>query len=185
MRKVVLLAGLTLLFMAGCVGVEVKAPKEPIKVDITMRLDVYQHVQQDIDSIESIVTGSDKLGPAVSQQSFLDRLVPTAHAQTIDPEVEKAALRRKARYEKIVSLEKQGILGENLSGLVVARKVTDPSAAAIADEENSDRMAIYRGIAKKNGTSVESVQKLYAERLQLDAPAGTPLEKSPGNWQIK
>jgi len=31
----------------GCAKVQVQAPKEPIKVDISMRLDVYQHVEKD------------------------------------------------------------------------------------------------------------------------------------------
>jgi uncharacterized protein YdbL (DUF1318 family) len=50
--------------------------------------------------------------------------------------------------------------------------------------ENSDRMTIYQSVAKKNGSSVEEVQSLYAKRLQADAPAGTPIETESG-WIIK
>ena len=44
-----------LVLTGGCASVQVQAPKDPIKMDISMRLDVYQHVSKDIDNIESIV----------------------------------------------------------------------------------------------------------------------------------
>jgi uncharacterized protein YdbL (DUF1318 family) len=69
--------------------------------------------------------------------------------------------------------------------MAVVRSNSDPSAAGIVGEENNDRMIIYKEIAAKNGTSVVDVQKLYAERLQAGAPAGTPIETAPGSWQIK
>jgi uncharacterized protein YdbL (DUF1318 family) len=49
-------------------------------------------------------------------------------------------------------------------------------------------MVIYREVARKNGASVEEVQKLYAKRLQSDAPAGTPIEvldAATGRYQWK
>ncbi len=187
MKRMIFVSGCILFLTVGCIGVQVKAPEKPIKVDITMRLDVYQHVQQDIDSVESIVTGSGaEVKPIVGQQqSFLDCLMATAYAQDMDPAVEEAALRRKGRYSEIVSLESQGVLGENSSGMLVVRKSSSASVANMVSEENSDRMLIYRGIAKKNGTSVESVQEVYAERLQKSAPSGTPIETGNGSWQTK
>lgn len=175
-----------ILFLAiSCASVQVKAPKEPIKIDISMRLDVYQHVQQDIDAIEDIVTGSDKEEKPIGGQSLLDYVTATAYAQGIDSALEEAALRRKARYSEIVSLERQGMLGESSSGTLVIRKRSSASVSKLVDEENSDRMLIYRGIAEKNRTSVKDVQKIYATRLQNDAPPGTPIEIGYGNWQIK
>ena len=56
--KIALILMLGVIFSLGCARVMVQAPKEPIKVDISMRLDVYQHIQNDIDDIESIVSGS-------------------------------------------------------------------------------------------------------------------------------
>ena len=45
MKRTFVLMMLCLMVAAvGCAKVQVQAPKEPIKVDITMRLDVYQHV---------------------------------------------------------------------------------------------------------------------------------------------
>ncbi|MDD5729736.1 MAG: hypothetical protein PHN57_01210, partial [Candidatus Omnitrophica bacterium] len=49
----------SVILVLGCARVRVEAPKEPIKVDISMRLDIYQHVTKDINDIENIVTGSE------------------------------------------------------------------------------------------------------------------------------
>ncbi len=47
--SLVFLAGI--FVMLGCARVSMVAPKEAIKLDVAMRLDVYQHVVKDIDSI--------------------------------------------------------------------------------------------------------------------------------------
>ena len=49
--KKIFLACCAVVIGLGCARVRVEAPKEAIKVDISMRLDVYQHVQKDIDEI--------------------------------------------------------------------------------------------------------------------------------------
>ncbi|OGW75712.1 MAG: hypothetical protein A2Z72_03315 [Omnitrophica bacterium RBG_13_46_9] len=185
MKQIGLIAVVGIFLILGCATVKVQSPKEPIKVDITMRLDVYQHVQKDINSIEDIVTGADKGQKVPGQQSFLYRFVETAYAQELSPEVEQAALRRKDRRGELISLEQAGTVGETSLGLVVIRGSADASAEKIVNAENSDRMVIYNEIASKNGTSVKDVQKLYAERIQKDAPSGTPIEVGSGNWQIK
>ncbi|MBI4335876.1 MAG: YdbL family protein [Candidatus Omnitrophica bacterium] len=187
-QKLFLICGLGVII--GCASVEVRAPKEPIKVDISMRLDVYQHVQKDIDAIENIVSGSKEqkkpaASPAANQNSMLYIAVSNAYAQDISPEAEEAALRRKARYADLASYEQNGIIGENSSGLVVLRNPGDAAAQDLTDKENSDRMVIYRELADKNGVSVESIQKVYAERLQKDAPAGTPVEGGDGSWTVR
>jgi uncharacterized protein YdbL (DUF1318 family) len=177
----------------GCARVRVEAPKEPIKVDISMRLDVYQHVAKDIDDIENIVSGGSQPKPAAGPQSMLPSFVGIAHAEEgMGSTVESAALRRKNRRAQISALEANGVIGENKVGLISIQK---PGSANDATEslviaENRDRMEIYRGIASKNGTMVQDVQKLYSKRLQKDAPAGTPIEVLDENsgrssWQVK
>jgi len=178
MKKISFIVMAGILLVVGCATVKVQAPKEPIKVDITMRLDVYQHVQNDIDTIENIVTGTDK-------GSFLGYFVGTAYAQDLSPEVEQAALRRRDRRGELIALEQSGTIGETFSGLVTIRAAGNYTAEQLVRDENNDRMVIYNAIASKNGTSVEDVQKLYGERLQRDASSGTPIEIGNGNWQIK
>ena len=194
MRIAILLA-LGLVFSLGCARVRVEAPKEAFKVDINMRLDVYQHVEKDINDIESIVSGgkAPEKSVAKDKQSLLSSFITCAYAEDgLSPEVEQAALSRKGRYSELTSLEEKGIVGENKLGLVVVRNpgAADASVEKIVSAENSNRMDIYQAIAKKNGTSVEEVQKLYAKRLQRDVVSGTPIEvlnESTGqySWQTK
>ncbi len=185
MRSLRLVLIAILFFVIGCATVRVQAPKEPIRVDISMRLDVYQHVMSDIDAIEDIVTGKSESGLPGDDQSMLDIFVGTAYAQDLDSTIQAAALRRKGRYGSLSSLLASGVLGESSMGLVVIRGSADTAARRVADGENNDRMAIYKGIATKNGTSIADVQKVYAKRLQGRAPSGTPIERSSGNWSTK
>ena len=194
MRIAMILAIVSVLSL-GCARVRVEAPEKPIKVDISMRLDIYQHVQKDIDDIENIVSGSStqkqEQPKKPEQQSLLSRFLSNAFAEELSPEVEQAAKRRGSRLAELIRMETSGILGENKSGLVEIRNQAQASeAAALVSAENSDREIIYSSVAKKNGTSVAEVEKLYAKKLQDKAPAGTPIEvldESTGKavWKIK
>ncbi len=76
----------------GCARVRVEAPKDPIKLDISMRLDIYQHVAKDIDAIENIVSGKEQKLPAGKNGSMLSAFVKDAYAEdSLGPDVEKAA----------------------------------------------------------------------------------------------
>ncbi|MDD5566508.1 MAG: DUF1318 domain-containing protein [Candidatus Omnitrophica bacterium] len=191
--KKMLIAAMGMFLLFGCARVRVEGAKEPIKVDISMRLDIYQHVAKDIDAIESIVSGGTQPSSKANTQSLMRYLVGSAYAQeALDADVEKAALRRKDRKSALEAWQKQGIIGENSKGLVEMRKpgFTDPPVEPLIAAENKDRMVIYTAIAGKNGISVAEVQKMYAKRLQEDAPSGTPVEvfNSAGNdyeWKIK
>src|SRR4030042_2483240 len=106
-----------ILFGIGCARVRVEAPKEPIKVDISMRLDVYQHVIKDINSIEDSVSGSSAQGG----NSLLRFFVRDVYAQaSLSPQAEQAVARRKDRRGQLVSYEEKGVIGENRLGLVEA-----------------------------------------------------------------
>ena len=184
---------LTLLFVSmmaliGCAKVQVEAPKEPIKVDISMRLDVYQHVEKDIDDIEDIVSGKANKPQSRIFNGISEFFVRDAYAlEGLSPEVEQAAYRRRDRNAKLNELQATGVVGEGINGLVSVQKpdMADGSVNSLVEAENKDRMIIYKGIAQKNGTSVEEVQALYAKRQQEDAPSGTPIEVTAGYWSIK
>jgi hypothetical protein len=106
-------------------------------------------------------------------------LVAEAYAQEgLSPEVEQAALRRKDRKASLSEAQAKGIIGENKEGLVQIRLADQAGAGfeSLVNQENADRLVIYKAVAQKNGTSVEEVKKLYAKRLQNDAPSGTPVE---------
>ena len=191
MRKIFVIA-LMVLLAFGCARLSVGGSREPIKVDISMRLDVYQHVVKDIDNIEDIVSGGKQKSKTQGNQSWLDYIVPSAYAQGLDPEVEKAALSRKDRYDLLISLEEKGVVGENKLGLVEVRntKQAEASARELVKQENNDRMVIYKSLAQKNGVSVDEIQKIYAKKLQEIAPAGTAIEvlsekTQAYEWKVK
>jgi uncharacterized protein YdbL (DUF1318 family) len=192
MRTAGLVVLLTVILSLGCARVRVEGSKEPIKLDITMRLDVYQHVAKDIDDIENMVSGTSAKASG-GNSSLLNLMLKNAYAEDgLSPEVEKAALSRKDRRLELVSLEQKGLLGENKVGLVEIRPAgkSDDSVGSLVKAENEDRMVIYNAIAKKNGANIADVQKLYAKRLQEDAVPGTPIEElneSTGTyeWKIK
>lgn len=179
--KAIFIMMVFLMVSLGCARIKVEAPKEPIKMDISMRLDIYQHVVKDIDSIEDMISGSStQTKPANTPQSrLLDYIVPCAYAQEgLSPEVEAAVSRRKQRRQELAALEQKGILGENSLGLVVLRiaESADVSVKELVSVENNDRMVIYQSVSGKNNVPVEEVQRLYAKRLQDDASSGTPVE---------
>ena len=186
MKKVVMCI-LGMVITLGCARVRVEAPKDPIKVDIAMRLDIYQHVQKDINDIEDAVSGGKQPAQVPGKQSFLNLLVTPVYAAegALSPEVQDAALRRKDRLSMLAAWESKGVIGENARGLVELRNAAsaDASVAGIIEAENSDRMTIYQALARKNGTAVDDVQKLYAKRLQSDAPAGTQVQAEDGSWK--
>jgi uncharacterized protein YdbL (DUF1318 family) len=193
MMKAILVLILGVVFILGCARVRVEAPKEPIKVDITMRLDVYQHVQKDIDAIEGIVSGSEKPTQPSDKQSLLNYLIFNAYAQEdLAPDVKEAALRRKDRVSELVSWQEKGVIGENKSGLLEIRNsnASGVSLEQLVKAENEDRMIIYKALAAKNNTTIEEIQKIYAGRLQEKASQGTPIEvlnQSTGayEWKVK
>ena len=172
-NKMVLAIILIVFFGTGCMSMQVKAPKDPIKVDVTMRLDVYQHVVKDIDNIEGIVSGKTEAKPKGGMK--LNFLIANAYAEEgLSLDVEKAALRRKDRFAELNVLEGKGAIGENKLGMVEAKASGAP--IDLVSAENADRMIIYRALAEKNNVTVESIQNIYAGRLQDNAPSGTPIE---------
>ncbi|MEK6845133.1 MAG: DUF1318 domain-containing protein [Nanoarchaeota archaeon] len=194
MKKIMIFAMIAAATSFGCARVNVGGSKEPIKVDIAMRLDIYQHVQKDIDSIENIVVG-DKTKPKkkVGNQSFWDCLQLNAYAQEgLSPDVEQAALRRKDRRDILSSWEAKAVVGENKAGLVEVRNagLADSSVDGLVKAENADRVLIYRSLAQKYGETLEQIQKVYAEKLVDQAPSGTPIEVLSGSanayeWKVK
>jgi len=182
MLPLLLISGLAVI---GCAKVQVQAPKEPIKVDISMRLDVYQHVEKDIDEIESIVSGGSEKPQSKAIDSLLNFFVKDAYAlEGLSPEVKESAIRRRDRHDALEAFQARGVIGENAKGFVEIR-IADSAAEALVTAENRDRLIIFEGVAKKNGTSVEDVRAIYAKNLQEDAPTGTPVQSADGSWAIK
>jgi len=144
------LAALALL--SGC-----KAPSinlttgEPIKVDIAMRLDVYQH---------------DADNGAASSAAAVAKPDPTP-ARGGDP-----AERRKNRQADVQTFKNSRIVGEAHTGLLVI--LVEPAGdygdyvRRVVGSENSDRMAIMKARAEKEKRPLPQIQaeqaKLWTDR---------------------
>lgn len=178
----------SLFLLMGCARVSVES-KEPIRLDVTMRLDIYQHVTQDVQNIEDMISVSPQQAVRARKTSWLSFGVQEAWAQEeagYPSEVKEAIERRKARRNELISWQSKGVLGENASGVVVARtESASNDTTALAQEENQDRAIIYRYVAQKNQASFEETARVFAKRIQADAPVGTPIEISDGAGGLK
>ena len=59
---------------------------------------------------------------------------------------------------------------------------SDDDKIAIADE-NARRLKRFSEVAKKNGTSIETVQRRYAAKMREKMPAGIWRQDDNGSWQ--
>ncbi len=83
------------------------------------------------------------------------------------------------------SAKQQGIVGEQTDGFVAA--VSDDAPAdvvAFVADVNARRKVAYEEIAQKNGTQVEDVGVLAAQKLIGRAPAGAWI-RDKGKWYQK
>lgn len=164
-RAILVLAALTL---GGCKLPSVNlATNEPIKVDIDMRLDVYQHTD-----------GTSAAAPKPS---------PTPSAGNTQPRSTDPEERRKDRAADIQTFKNSRLVGERHDGLL---EVINEPAGEYGDyvrqtvaRENTDRRAEMKTAADERKISVEEVQKsqgaLWANRsfsgewIEVAAPDGS------------
>jgi hypothetical protein len=76
----------------------------------------------------------------------------------------------------------QGLVGETPSGYLAARKASD-QVKALVKKINTQRKDHYRGISKRNGAPLESVEKLAGKKLIDRTPKGQYYKK--GNSWVK
>ena len=172
MRKI--LAVFMVLAAISCARVNLRT-QEPLRVDINMRVDVYQHVVKDVESIEGQVYGQE---PEQSNRIFVLKL---AYADERSPETEPAVQRRKKRMSKINDYFGKGYIGENRKADLEMRARDLPpdlhrEIEKTIREENKDREIIYRAVAKKRGANVSEVRKVFFEDHHKRAPAGSWFE---------
>jgi len=164
-----------ILAAIGCARVQHRV-SEPIKVDINMRVDVYQHVVEDARSIE------DRIYNEEEGDSYLIFASGFAYAAEISSvELDAAIRRRKERVVKITEYLNRGYIGENREAHLemVVRGLPSELNKKIKralKEENRDREIIHRATAKKRGVDVSEVRKVFFEEHYKRAPAGSWFE---------
>ena len=164
-----------ILAAIGCARVQHRV-SEPIKVDIDMRVDVYQHVVEDARSIEDRIYNEEE---GDSNLIFASGLAYAAEVFSI--EVDAAIKRRKERVVEITGYLDRGYIGENREAHleIVVRGLPSELNKKIKraiKKENRDREIIHRATAKKRGVDVSDVRKVFFEEHYKRAPAGSWFE---------
>ncbi len=144
------IAALPALGLASCAGPTVNlATPEPVKVDIAMRLDVYQHEKDQ----EKKSPGPQ---PAEPQK---DRLNRTADLQTFK---NSRLVGEAADALLVIRVDTPGDYGDYIRKTIEA--------------ENADRMALMKAQAEREKTPLPAVQKKQAELARKMAFKGEWIE---------
>jgi uncharacterized protein YdbL (DUF1318 family) len=77
-----------------------------------------------------------------------------------------------------------GLVGEQSNGYLGAVNPANAEAQALIDDVNRKRRQAYEDIAKRNGTSVQSVETLAGEKAIQNTKPGHFIE-GPGGWSKK
>lgn len=169
-RSITATAVLVLPWLNGCRAPAVRlTTEEPLQVDITMRVDIYQHQRAE---------------EANGQKSRN----PQAAAETT-PES-----RRRNRMADIQEFKNSRLVGEGREGLLVILELPPGEYGQFVSrtvaEENSDRMAIMRSISEKTRRPLLEVQRDQAAEWRRRSFTGEwiqlPEGEAPGDgWQQK
>ena len=155
-------ASLSLAFsvLAGCangptINLDTKKPLkvDPVKVDLNMRVDVYQH-------------------PDASVQKRAASVQPAA--------TEDAQTRLRNRMGEIQVLKNNRLVGESRNGLLEIRNKPPGEfgeyVQRLVDIENKDRTAMMQDIAQKKNLALEDIQRQQAELARNKAFSGEWIE---------
>ena len=136
--------------------------------------------------------------PAPDVGSWLRLLGPTPvyAAQDIDvstPEIRAIKEAMKMRKAALQPLLQDGQIGLNADGLLAIRDLAGldlrsrSQAKRLVGEENSDRLRLYREIARANDfpDKAAEVQAIFADSWRQQAPRGWYLQDASGAWQRK
>ncbi len=134
------LALLLAVILSACKAPTVNlSTNEPIKVDINMRLDVYQYA------------ANQKAGSGAASKSA-------------DAEAESRHINRQA---DIQTFKNSGYVGESHEGLLVVRSLPEGEYAdyvrKVTDAENADRLRLMNSLAEQQKVSLPAIQKQQAE----------------------
>jgi len=95
--------------------------------------------------------------------------------------------RFKNRFPQVRAAKQAGNIGETTAGVLeaVAGKTADDATRKLMDEENADRLELYKIIAEREKTTAEKVAERNAARNFEKAVAGEYLKGADGKWTQK
>jgi uncharacterized protein YdbL (DUF1318 family) len=160
-HSLILLIGCSML--GGCKAPTVNlVTSDPIKVDINMRLDVYQY--------SSPTTKK----PSTSQAT---------------PATQTPEARRRNRMAGIQQFKNDRLVGEGRQGLLVVLKTLEGEYGdylrVTVEEENADRMVLMKSLAEGEKNSLPNIQAKQAELWRNRSFKGEWIETqaSDGSWK--
>lgn len=197
---------LALLLGFSCKQVITQDKPLEVKIDVNVRIDVYQHAVSALDYIsgESDTLPDTESDTESQPDSMLRDLfdsvlgVKTVYAAEVSDQqqLKKLLDSMKKRYPQAQQYKKAGSVGENHKGLLSVRDSekmkSDPAYAQkvkkLVEEENRDRKQLYLLDAKIKNTPYEKIAELYAKLRVTRAKKGEWIEVKKDNrwvWQKK
>jgi uncharacterized protein YdbL (DUF1318 family) len=102
------------------------------------------------------------------------------------PDAEQAILERmESRLPELMQLKLAGNVGENNRALLEPRESLEREARRLVEEENRDRLALYRMMSERIGVPVDKVQSGRAKDIREKSPEGVWLQAPDGDWYRK
>lgn len=146
-----LLVLLTACLLAACKSIPIDlGTRESVKVDLSMKVDVYQHADPG-----------------------------TAKKSTPPPQAD-IALSRRNRMAEIQTLKNSRLVGENHAGYLEVRTSPPGEygdyVRATIDAENSDRARLIEKLAKEKHITVSEAERTQAELFRTNAFPGEWVE---------
>lgn len=193
----VLMTGLaagTMITQTACVTVNVNFPESAVQkaTDDYVR-DLYKAKEKGkpAPSSEQSSTPASKLTTFFSKVLIQDAYADDFKVQSAKADTIKARL--KSRLDDLISQKRSGNVGESNDGKLVVKAAGLPpllmkKVKTLVDEDNSDRMDLYKEVANLNGlggSGISTVQKSFARSFQSISPSGTWVQDSDGNWTRK
>ena len=144
--------GLAILTVGGCSSIPVNVgTTEPVKVDIAMKVDVYQHAD-----------------PGATKKVV------------VQPPPTDVARSRRSRMAEVQLLKNSRIVGENHAGYLEVRNSPPGEygdyVRTTVDAENADRARLIEKLAKERNATVTDIEKQQSELFRKDAFAGEWVE---------
>lgn len=163
MNKAIPISAALVATLSGCALPPVKlATPEPVKVDINVRLDVYQHGNKDKSGNDQDVARSDDTNTSASVE-----------------------IRRRNRMGDIQLFKNSRIVGENHEGLLEIRTLPPGEygdyVKQTVEAENADRLTLMRRQAEDQGAPLSAIQADRAKLWRSQAFNGEWIEEpAPG-----
>ncbi|NID14296.1 YdbL family protein [Luteibacter yeojuensis] len=200
MRKLLTCTLFLVAALAGCVTINVYFPEAAAQKAADQFIG---NVLEDSGAVRPAADKDSKPAAPVGRQpsaSLLDLVIPAAHAaespdiRISTPETDAIRARMKARFGgQLKALFDSGAVGFTNDGLVAVRDASSlpldqrSQADALVRQENGDRDALYRAVAKANGHPEweSQIRKTFAEGWIQRAPSGWYYRDASGAWKRK